>query len=161
MDGAHSSFTASDLPVVRIVVSESDLMRIRMFLSSDAELSPHDETNTAEIIDQMFEEVLEYAERMEEESEDDEDTEDRDSGIGTCSGDKDKLDTESMKEKNKEEEEAREEGCDESNKPDSNGDELLTFPPSGILSPLSKSVEAVVTPLVRLIHNFELSKQFH
>lgn len=121
-----------------------------MFLCADAELSSHDETNTAEIINQMFEEVLEYAERMKEENVNDEDTEDHDSGIGACSGDKDKLDTESMKEKSKEEEEeTREEDCDKSDKCDSNGDELLTFPPSGILSPLSKSVEAVVTPLVR------------
>lgn len=119
-----------------------------MFLSSDAELSSHDETNTAEIIDQMFEEVLEYAERIEEQRGDDEDTEDRDSGIGVCSGDKDKMDTESEKEKSEEEGEVKDE-CDESKKLESNGDELLTFPPSGILSPLSKSVEAVVTPLVK------------
>lgn len=124
-----------------------------MFLSSDAELSSHDETNTAEIIDQMFEEVLEYAGRMEGERVDDDDTEDHDSGIGACSGDKDKMDTESEKEKSEEEEaEAKERERDESQKPESNGDELLTFPPSGILSPLSKSVEAVVTPLVRFIH---------
>ncbi|KAM7396309.1 hypothetical protein PAMP_019358 [Pampus punctatissimus] len=114
---------------------------------SDAELSSHDETNTAEIIDQMFEEVLEYAERIEEQRGDDEDTEDRDSGIGACSGDKDKMDTESEKEKSEEEGGAKDEECDESKKLESNGDELLTFPPSGILSPLSKSVEAVVTPL--------------
>ncbi|XP_036963652.1 anillin isoform X5 [Acanthopagrus latus] len=102
--------------------------------SSDntVELSSHDETNTAEIIDQMFEEVLEYAGRMQGE---DEDTEDHDSGIGVCPGDKDKMDMESEKEKSEEE------------RDESNADELLTFPPSGILSPLSKSVEAVVTPL--------------
>ncbi|KAM7414054.1 hypothetical protein PAMA_019055 [Pampus argenteus] len=115
--------------------------------TTDAELSSHDETNTAEIIDQMFEEVLEYAERIEEQRRDDEDTEDRDSGIGACSGDKDKMDTESEKEKSEEEGEAKDEECDKSKKLESNGDELLTFPPSGILSPLSKSVEAVVTPL--------------
>ncbi|KAG7231044.1 hypothetical protein INR49_025074 [Caranx melampygus] len=107
----------------------------------NTELSSHDETNTSEIIDRMFEEVLEYAGMMEEERGGDDDAEDRDSGIGACSGDKDKMDTESEKEKSEEEPEAKEE-CDESN-----GDELLTFPPSGILSPLSKSVEAVVTPL--------------
>lgn len=105
-------------------------------LSIDVELSSHDETNTAEVIDQMFDEVLEYAERMEEERDDDEDAEERDSGIVACSRDKDKMDTESEKEKSEEEGEE----CDE----------LLTFPPSGILSPLSKSVEAVVTPLVLL-----------
>ncbi|XP_076025714.1 anillin, actin binding protein 2 isoform X2 [Genypterus blacodes] len=109
---------------------------------TEAELSSHDETNTSEVIDQMFGEVLEYAERLEKERGGDE----HDSGIGPCSGDKDKMDTESEKEKSEEEEggEAREEECDEL---DGNGDELLTFPPSGILSPLSKSVEAVVTPL--------------
>ncbi|XP_026168002.1 anillin, actin binding protein 2 isoform X2 [Mastacembelus armatus] len=102
---------------------------------SDVELSSHDETNTAEIIDQMFEEVLEYAGKMEEERAIDDDT-DRDSGISACSGDKDKMDGESGKAKS--EQEAKDENS---------GDELLTFPPSGILSPLSKSVEAVVTPL--------------
>ncbi|XP_035859223.1 anillin isoform X11 [Sander lucioperca] len=111
----------------------------------DAELSSHDETNTAEMIDQMFEEVLEYAGRMEERG--DEDTEDHDSGIGVFSGDKDKLDTESEKEKSEEEVESKAKECDESKKLESNRDELLTFPPSGILSPLSRSVEAVVTPL--------------
>lgn len=93
----------------------------------------------------MFEEVLEYAEKMVEEgvADEDDDGEDRNSGIGTCTGDEDKMATEKEKEKSEEEAEAKE-TCDESN-----GDELLTFPPSGILSPLSKSVEAVVTPLVR------------
>nr|XP_033941431.1 anillin isoform X9 [Pseudochaenichthys georgianus] len=111
---------------------------------ADAELSSHDETNTAEIIDQMFDEVLEYAGRMEEQRRD-EDTED--SGIGICSGDKEKIDMESEKEKSEEERESKEKHCDESKKLESNKDELLTFPSSGILSPLSKSLEAVVTPL--------------
>ncbi|XP_029290737.1 anillin, actin binding protein 2 isoform X3 [Cottoperca gobio] len=114
--------------------------------TSDAELSSHDETNTAETIDQMFDEVLEYAGRIEEERRE-EDTEDHDSGIGVCAGDKDKMDTESGKEKSEEEGGSKEKECDESKKLDGNRDELLTFPPSGILSPLSKSVEAVVTPL--------------
>ncbi|XP_056242175.1 anillin, actin binding protein 2 isoform X6 [Seriola aureovittata] len=116
--------------------------------TADTEMSSHDETNTSEIIDRMFEEVLEYAGRMEEGRGDDEDAEDHDSGIGACSGDKDKMDTVLEKGKREEEGEAKEE-YDESN-----GDELLTFPPSGILSPLSKSVEAVVTPL-RLAANQE------
>uniref|UniRef100_A0A3P8UKT0 Anillin, actin binding protein 2 n=1 Tax=Cynoglossus semilaevis TaxID=244447 RepID=A0A3P8UKT0_CYNSE len=111
-------------------------------LSFDVELSSHDDTNTNEIIDQMFEEVLEYAGRMEDQRRGgDEDAEDGDSGIGACMGDKDKMDTDFEKEPSEEEGEAKEE-CEEGN-----GDELLTFPPSGILSPLSKSVEAVVTPL--------------
>lgn len=115
-----------------------------MVLCTDAELSSHDESNTAEIIDQMFDEVLEYAGKIEQERVGDgEDGEDHDSGIAACSGEKDKMDMESGKEKNEEEGEAKEDEGSE--------DELLTFPSSCILSPLSKSVEAVVTPLVRLI----------
>ncbi|XP_008296203.1 anillin, actin binding protein 2 isoform X2 [Stegastes partitus] len=105
--------------------------------TTDAELSSHDDTNTGDIIDQMFEEVLEYADMMEERRDA---AEERDSGISACSVDKDKVDTESEKEKSEEEE-------GEAKKAENTGDELLTFPTSGILSPLSKSVEAVVTPL--------------
>ncbi|XP_071059528.1 anillin, actin binding protein 2 isoform X3 [Pseudochaenichthys georgianus] len=126
------------------VSEENTSMESRAEAGSDAELSSHDETNTAEIIDQMFDEVLEYAGRMEEQRRD-EDTED--SGIGICSGDKEKIDMESEKEKSEEERESKEKHCDESKKLESNKDELLTFPSSGILSPLSKSLEAVVTPL--------------
>ncbi|XP_056454850.1 anillin-like [Gadus chalcogrammus] len=120
--------------------------------SFSGELSSHDETNTAEMIDQMFEEVLEYAGRMEEERRDNEDTEDRDSGIGNYSGDKSKMDTESEKERSEEEEGEQPEKKSlerggENEALETSEDELLTFPPSGILSPLSKSVEAVVTPL--------------
>lgn len=88
----------------------------------------------------MFGEVLEYAGMMEQEKAGK--GEDHDSGIGTCADDKATTGTESVKEKNEEEEDGNEE--------DGSGDELLTFPSSGILSPLSKSVEAVVTPLVRM-----------
>ncbi|KAL3062129.1 hypothetical protein OYC64_010107 [Pagothenia borchgrevinki] len=126
------------------VSEENTSMESRAEAGSDAELSSHDETNTAEIIDQMFDEVLEYAGRMEEQRRD-EDTED--SGIGICSGDKEKIDMESEKEKSEEKRESKEKHCDESKKLESNTDELLTFPSSGILSPLSKSLEAVVTPL--------------
>ncbi|KAM4553169.1 anillin, actin binding protein 2 [Fundulus diaphanus] len=106
----------------------------------DAGSSSHDDTNTAETIEKMFEEVLEYAEEMEDEGRVEEYGQDHDSGIGACSGGKDGVDLE--REKSEREEEPREEECDEND-----GDELLTFPQSGILSPLSKSVEAVVTPL--------------
>lgn len=120
------------------------------------ELSSHDETNTGEMIDRMFEEVLEYADRVEEEERrGDEDMEDRDSGIGTFTGDKDKMHPESEKERREDddvllkkennEEEVKEVDASEE-------DELLTFPPCGILSPLSKSVEAVVTPLRLAVH---------
>lgn len=109
------------------------------------EMSSHDENNTAKIIDQMFEEVLEYADRMDEEREENDDyTADHDGSIGACSADRDKLDTEPEEEREKNEQE-----CEKIMKIEDIEDELLTFPPSGILSPLSKSVEAVVTPLVR------------
>ncbi|XP_041693192.1 uncharacterized protein LOC121531797 isoform X2 [Coregonus clupeaformis] len=109
---------------------------------SGAELSSHDETNTAEMIDLMFEEVLEAAAqgRMEEEGK--EDTEDHNSGIATVKRRKEKTDTELDKEKAEEGEDPEKTG-----ELDSSVDELLSFPPSCILSPLSKSVEAVVTPM--------------
>uniref|UniRef100_A0A3Q2D869 Anillin, actin binding protein 2 n=1 Tax=Cyprinodon variegatus TaxID=28743 RepID=A0A3Q2D869_CYPVA len=69
-----------------------------------------------------------------------EDGEGHDSGISACSGEKGGV------EKSRREEEPKEEESDEND-----GDELLTFPKGGILSPLSKSVEAVVTPLVRTL----------
>ncbi|KAM7003275.1 anillin, actin binding protein 2 isoform 2-T2 [Tautogolabrus adspersus] len=118
-------------------------------VGTDAELSSHDETNTAEIIDQMFEEVLEYAERIEEERVHHEDTEDHDSGIGACSVENVKMDTESEKDKSEEEggEAKEQEELDDSKMLEKEGDDMLTFPPSCILSPLGKSVEAVVTPL--------------
>ncbi|XP_029951584.1 anillin-like [Salarias fasciatus] len=96
--------------------------------TSDVELSTN-EQNTSEIIDQMFGEVLEYAQQMEQEEEQ---TEDQDSGIETFSAPKEKKDEEEGRAQEEEE---------------NNGEELLTFPPSGILSPLSKSIEAAVTPL--------------
>lgn len=109
------------------------------------EMSSRDENNTAKIIDQMFEEVLQYADRMDEERvESDDSTADHDGSIGACAVDGDKLDTEPEKEKEKNEQE-----CEKTKNLEDIEDELLTFPPSGILSPLSKSVEAVVTPLVR------------
>ncbi|XP_037834392.1 anillin isoform X2 [Kryptolebias marmoratus] len=104
----------------------------------DAGLSSHDETNTSEIIDKMFEDVLEYAGEEKDQLD-----EDHDSGIGVCSGVKNKMDPDGEKERCEKEDEER----DDSRNLDSIGDDLLTFPASGILSPLSKSVEAAVTPL--------------
>lgn len=112
------------------------------------ELSSHDDTNTAEMIDQMFEEVLEMAVGGCQE--------DHDSGIAASSTGKEGMEAQPEKEERSEderkgevEEEEHEAAEDEkeSQDVDTSGDELLTFPPSGILSPLSKSVEAVVTPL--------------
>lgn len=114
--------------------------------SSDAGSNSRDDTNSTETIEKMFEEVLEYAGSAEEEGRVEEDGEDHDSGIGSCSVVK-------SGEKIEREEEPRGEECDEN-------DELLTFPQSGILSPLSKSLEAVVTPLVRVVYTFALFQTF-
>ncbi|XP_014825060.1 PREDICTED: actin-binding protein anillin-like isoform X2 [Poecilia mexicana] len=100
---------------------------------SDSGSGSHDDTNSTETIEKMFEEVLEYAGSAEEEGRVEEDGEDHDSGIGSCSVGK-------TGEKIERQEEPRGEERDEN-------EELLTFPQSGILSPLSKSFEAVVTPL--------------
>ncbi|XP_038142866.1 anillin isoform X1 [Cyprinodon tularosa] len=105
-------------------------------ISLDAGSGSHDDTNTAETIEKMFAEVLEYAEKVEDNRLVEEDGEGHDSGISACSGEKGGV------EKSRREEEPKEEESDEND-----GDELLTFPKGGILSPLSKSVEAVVTPL--------------
>ncbi|XP_014825067.1 PREDICTED: actin-binding protein anillin-like isoform X7 [Poecilia mexicana] len=100
---------------------------------ADSGSGSHDDTNSTETIEKMFEEVLEYAGSAEEEGRVEEDGEDHDSGIGSCSVGK-------TGEKIERQEEPRGEERDEN-------EELLTFPQSGILSPLSKSFEAVVTPL--------------
>lgn len=101
----------------------------------------------------MFEEVLEYAGRIEEERVNHGNIEDHDSGIGACSRDNFQVDVESEKEKSEVEGEVKaEKDGDESNTLENDEDDMLTFPPSAILSPLSKSVEAVVTPMVRSFH---------
>ncbi|XP_077953201.1 uncharacterized protein anln2 isoform X2 [Gasterosteus aculeatus] len=119
--------------------------------TNDAELNSSHDTNTSQIIDQMFEEVLECAGRVDGERRGDKDP---DSGIGVSPGDKDEPDEPQEEEEEEEEEEedgggeSKEKPCDGSRRPESSSDEL-TFPPCGILSPLSRSVAAVVTPLRR------------
>ncbi|XP_029489932.1 anillin-like isoform X1 [Oncorhynchus nerka] len=102
----------------------------------EAELSSQDETNTAEMIDLMFKDMLEASAQGREK----EGTEDYDSGIATVMRRKEKTELDNEK---------AEEGEDleEIRELDSSVDELLTLPPSCILSPLSRSVEAVVTPM--------------
>ncbi|XP_054632141.1 anillin isoform X5 [Dunckerocampus dactyliophorus] len=101
---------------------------------TDVDLSSHDDTNTAEVIDQMFEEVLDYAERIEEQ---------QSSNVGT-----EKHDAHVESERGKEEDQiyVKKEECQ---------DELF-LPTTSILSPLSKSIEAVVTPLKQRL---EVSKE--
>ncbi|XP_062317229.1 anillin, actin binding protein 2 isoform X2 [Osmerus eperlanus] len=105
-----------------------------------SDFSSHDETNTAEMIDQMFEEVLEMATGGCQE--------DHDSGIAAGSTEKDVREPlpDEEEEEGEEGEEEEEEEEEERRDVDTSGDDL-TFPPSGILSPLGKSVEAVVTPM--------------
>nr|XP_046161816.1 anillin-like isoform X5 [Oncorhynchus gorbuscha] len=102
---------------------------------NEAELSSQDETNTAEMIDLMFKDMLEASAQGREEG-----TEDYDSGIATVMRRKEKIELDKEK---------AEEGEDleEIRELDSSVDELLTLPHSCILSPLSRSVEAVVTPM--------------
>ncbi|XP_064808153.1 anillin-like isoform X4 [Oncorhynchus masou masou] len=102
----------------------------------EAELSSQDETSTAEMIDLMFKDMLEASAQGREK----EGTEDYDGGIATVMRRKEK--TELDKEKAEEGED-----LEEIRELDSSVDELLTLPPSCILSPLSRSVEAVVTPM--------------
>uniref|UniRef100_A0A8C7ZCB2 Anillin homology domain-containing protein n=1 Tax=Oryzias sinensis TaxID=183150 RepID=A0A8C7ZCB2_9TELE len=128
-DQVHGDADMKDGSFVEASTSDGD----KPLTVTDFGLSSHDETNTAEMIDQMFEEVLEYAGKVEKERR--EDAEDCDSGIVPCSDSQVKTE-----EKNNELVQTTEEN-------DPNEDELLSFPPAGILSPLSKSVEAVVTPL--------------
>ncbi|XP_078805121.1 anillin, actin binding protein 2 isoform X13 [Oryzias latipes] len=128
-DQVHGDADMKDGSFVEASTSDGD----KPLTVTDFGLSSHDETNTAEMIDQMFEEVLEYAGKVEKERR--EDAEDCDSGIVPCSDSQVKTE-----EKNNEVVQTTEEN-------DPNEDELLSFPPAGILSPLSKSVEAVVTPL--------------
>uniref|UniRef100_A0A674N058 Anillin, actin binding protein 2 n=1 Tax=Takifugu rubripes TaxID=31033 RepID=A0A674N058_TAKRU len=96
------------------------------------EVSCHDEKNSADSLDQMFEEVFEHVDRMEEGGGGGED--DHDSSVGA------EMKTE-PEEQTTQQEPEKTKNCEDIE------EELLTFPPSGILSPLSKSVEAVVTPL--------------
>uniref|UniRef100_A0A3B5KWC2 Anillin, actin binding protein 2 n=1 Tax=Takifugu rubripes TaxID=31033 RepID=A0A3B5KWC2_TAKRU len=98
----------------------------------ETEVSCHDEKNSADSLDQMFEEVFEHVDRMEEGGGGGED--DHDSSVGA------EMKTE-PEEQTTQQEPEKTKNCEDIE------EELLTFPPSGILSPLSKSVEAVVTPL--------------
>ncbi|KAL0961557.1 hypothetical protein UPYG_G00355760, partial [Umbra pygmaea] len=110
-------------------------------LFAETELNSHDETNTAEMIDQMFGEVLDVAAQRGLEEAEEGVTEDLDSRIATVTGRDEKtatdIDTEKAEDVLKETHELE----------PSSDEELLTFPPRCVLSPLSKSVEAVFTPM--------------
>ncbi|XP_036400121.1 anillin [Megalops cyprinoides] len=100
---------------------------------TDVELTSQEEMNTSEMIDQMFKGVLDITVE-EEEGEKEED------GNGNSNGE------ESGEEKKEQGDEKM--NAEDENKPlDTSLEELLTIPPSCILSPLSKSLAAVVTPM--------------
>ncbi|KAJ7997783.1 hypothetical protein DPEC_G00215700 [Dallia pectoralis] len=100
---------------------------------SEAELNSPDETNTTEMIDLMFDEVLDAAAAaaaqrdVEEDGDEEEGADVHSSDVATAMDRPEKTHPEFDVER-----------ADE---------DLLTFPTSCILSPLSKSVEAVVTPM--------------
>lgn len=132
---------------------------------------PPEGMSTSALIDKMFEEVLQAADREEDEEKEEErqgfdhgDSESREeanvepaetepksnSPNSSTVGDEESCDEEQKESKNSNEEEEvagkREKSavCNE--------EDFLSLPPSCILSPLSKSVEAVVTPMVHKLH---------
>lgn len=129
---------------------------------------PHEEMSTSALIDKMFEDVLQTADREEDEEKEEERGNDSSVSEGKQEADTETAETEPRlksqspglrddycdreqdKDKRSNEEEVVAEeseenaGCAE--------DDFLSLPASCILSPLSKSVEAVVTPMVREFH---------
>ncbi|KAG7468483.1 hypothetical protein MATL_G00143220 [Megalops atlanticus] len=100
---------------------------------SEVELTSQEEMNTSEMIDQMFKGVLDITVE-EEEGEKEED------GNWNSNG-------EELGEEKKEQGDEKMNTKDENEPLDTSLEELLTIPPSCILSPLSKSLAAVVTPM--------------
>lgn len=123
---------------------------------------PHEEMSTSALIDEMFEDVLQAADREEEDGGNDSSvSESRQKADMETAEPEPKLKSPSLSPGGEEEacEGAQKEG-ENSNEGEEvvgereesaecNEDDFLSFPPSCILSPLSKSVEAVVTPMVR------------
>ncbi|XP_046720827.1 anillin isoform X2 [Silurus meridionalis] len=134
---------------------------------------PQEEMNTSALIDKMFEDVLQAADREEEEEQEEEEQEEEEQGKDSSvsesreEGDVETAETE-LKVRSPSPTCGGDEVCNSEQKECENSDEdeevdgvrkestvcheedFLSLPPSCILSPLSKSVEAVVTPM-RLI----------
>ncbi|KAI1904553.1 hypothetical protein AGOR_G00006820 [Albula goreensis] len=113
----------------------------------DTELGSPEELSTSKMIDEMFEGVLDTTEEEEEQPQRHEEKE----GEGNSStSESEEERREQQPQEEEEEKEHPQEGVkrEEESKPqDVSEDELLSTLPSCLLSPLSKSVEAVVTPL--------------
>ncbi|KAJ8417477.1 hypothetical protein AAFF_G00287040 [Aldrovandia affinis] len=124
---------------------------------TDAELSSPEELSTSKMIDQMFMGVLDTTEEEEEEEEEgqNEDEEGQDEEEEGQDEEKEGADKEEEEEGNlatesQEDRTGQQEGVKrgEDHEPQENSDsDLFSVPPSCLLSPLSKAVEAVVTPL--------------
>ncbi|KAJ8252174.1 hypothetical protein COCON_G00214860 [Conger conger] len=119
---------------------------------ADAEPSPPEELSTSRMIDLMFEGVLDTTEEVEEEEEE----EDRQGEEEGTEGEYNAV-TEADEER-REQDEKREQQQEEGEGEGSSEDELLSPLPGCILSPLSKAVEAAVTPL-RLPSNLQNEAQ--
>ncbi|KAI5098548.1 anillin isoform X2, partial [Silurus meridionalis] len=161
--------------------SASSLVSTKALMSCDFESShglelvvhPQEEMNTSALIDKMFEDVLQAADREEEEEQEEEEQEEEEQGKDSSvsesreEGDVETAETE-LKVRSPSPTCGGDEVCNSEQKECENSDEdeevdgvrkestvcheedFLSLPPSCILSPLSKSVEAVVTPM-RLI----------
>lgn len=124
-------------------------------------MHPREEMSTSALIDKMFEDVLQAADRQEKE----ELERGNDSGVSESRAEAD-LETSETEPtlKSLNSSLGRDEECDEEQKEceieekevagkrednaGCNEEDFLFLPPSCVLSPLSKSVEAVVTPMV-------------
>ncbi|KAJ8343895.1 hypothetical protein SKAU_G00312240 [Synaphobranchus kaupii] len=114
---------------------------------TDAEPSPPEELSTSKMIDQMFAGVLDTTE-VEEEEEEGHDEEEGNEGEGnTATESEEERRGQQQEDEDDEREQQDEEEGEGSRSQESSEDELLSPLPSCLLSPLSKAVEAVITPL--------------
>lgn len=130
-------------------------------------LRPPEEISTSALIDKMFEDVLQAADREDEDAKEEE-VQGNDSSVSKSKDETDIEvdqtdptlkspspslggDEEACDEEQKETENPNEEKTvadEQEHNTGYNEEDFLSLPPSCVLSPLSKSVEAVVTPMV-------------
>lgn len=135
---------------------------------------PDEGMSTSALIDKLFEDVLQATDREEEDEKEDERGNDSSISEGIQEADMETAETEpklkspspgfggdSCDGEQEECENLNEEEVGASERDENTGgneDDFLSLPPSCILSPLSKSVEAVVTPMVRTFHSLGIKK---
>ncbi|MCJ8733678.1 hypothetical protein PDJAM_G00226320 [Pangasius djambal] len=156
---ATSTFTAETQPPATALCPPDSVAR------------PHEGMSTSALIDKMFEDVLQAADREEEEGKEEEGKEEEERGNdSSVSESREEADVETAETEPKLESPSPSlggdaEACDGEQKECENGndegevagereesavcneEDFLSLPPSCVLSPLSKSVEAVVTPM--------------